>query len=239
MMWIVSLDEICDEMTNMLERLGDQKKEMSLTIDDIYDKEFAIKAGGYDRDDVDRFLDQICDEMTSLQEAINVKEKEALKIDAQLVKPVAAPVVAPVAAPVLKPIAAPAAEPVAAKREPVQETMVYAPPLKPVAKKVEEEAPVVEKSEPVARTSEMLEGILLSAQRLADEAVENARNKAKEIVKEAEEQAAKIVDEARLEKEELSSQLDGLRNSIAEYKKAFKTLIEKSKALLDDEFPAD
>ena len=27
---------------------------MALTIDDIYDKEFALKGGGYDRNDVDR-----------------------------------------------------------------------------------------------------------------------------------------------------------------------------------------
>ena len=28
---------------------------MALTIDDIYDKEFALLGGGYDPDDVDRF----------------------------------------------------------------------------------------------------------------------------------------------------------------------------------------
>ena len=40
---------------------------MALTIDDILDKEFALKGGGYDRDDVDQFLDEICDEMTNMQ----------------------------------------------------------------------------------------------------------------------------------------------------------------------------
>ena len=39
---------------------------MALTIDDIYDKEFALKGGGYDRNDVDQFLDQICDEMANM-----------------------------------------------------------------------------------------------------------------------------------------------------------------------------
>ena len=43
---------------------------MALTIDDILDKEFAIKGGGYDRDDVDQFLDEICDEMTNMQNYI-------------------------------------------------------------------------------------------------------------------------------------------------------------------------
>jgi len=43
---------------------------MALTIDDILDKEFALKGGGYDRDDVDQFLDEICDEMTNMQNYI-------------------------------------------------------------------------------------------------------------------------------------------------------------------------
>ena len=43
---------------------------MALTIDDILDKEFAVKGGGYDRDDVDQFLDEICDEMTNMQNYI-------------------------------------------------------------------------------------------------------------------------------------------------------------------------
>ena len=41
---------------------------MALTIDDIYDKEFALKGGGYDRNDVDQFLDEICDEMANMLE---------------------------------------------------------------------------------------------------------------------------------------------------------------------------
>ena len=43
---------------------------MALTIDDILDKEFGLKGGGYDRDDVDQFLDEICDEITNLQNSI-------------------------------------------------------------------------------------------------------------------------------------------------------------------------
>ena len=96
-------------------------------------------------------------------------------------------------------------------------------------------APVVMKSEPVAQTSATLEGILLSAQRLADEAVENAKSKAQGIVKEAEEKAEQIVDEARAEKETLSGQLDGLRKNVAEYKQGFQALIEKYRKLLENE----
>ena len=163
---------------------------MALTIDDIYDKEFALKGGGYDRNDVDQFLDEICDEMTNMLEHIEKLEKN------------------------------------------LQQAQMEAEAAKANAQKA---APVVVKSEPVARTSETLEGILLSAQRLADEAVENAKNKAKVIVEEAEEAAAKIVDEARTEKETLSGKLDGMRKSVAEYKKGFAALIEKYKTMLDNE----
>ena len=162
---------------------------MALTIDDIYDKEFALKGGGYDRNDVDQFLDEICDEMTNMLEHIEKLEKNLAQAQNEL----------------------------------------------EAAKAAQQTAPVVVKSEPIAQTSATLEGILLSAQRLADEAVENAKTKAQDIVKEAEEKAEKIVDEARTEKETLSGQLDGMRKSVAEYKKSFQALIEKYKTLLDNE----
>lgn len=71
---------------------------MAITIDDIYDKEFALKGGGYDRDDVDQFLDQICDEMTNMQEKMTglesdlAKAQEQLKAAQESVKPIAQPV---------------------------------------------------------------------------------------------------------------------------------------------------
>ena len=163
---------------------------MALTIDDIYDKEFALKGAGYDRNDVDQFLDQICDEMANMMDTIEKLEND------------------------------------------LKQAQMEAEAAKAAAQNA---APVVVKSEPIAQTSATLEGILLSAQRLADEAVENAKTKAQDIVKEAEEKAEKIVDEARTEKETLSGQLDGMRKSVAEYKKSFQALIEKYKTLLDNE----
>jgi len=87
----------------------------------------------------------------------------------------------------------------------------------------------------VARTSETLEGILLSAQRLADEAVANAKTKAEDIVKEAQEKAEKIVDEAKAEKTTLGTELETLRKSVTEYKAGFLTMIEKYKKMLENE----
>jgi len=162
---------------------------MALTIDDIYDKEFALKGGGYDRNDVDQFLDEICDEMITMTEHIEKLEKDLnqARMEAE------------------------------------------------AAKAAQQAAPVVMHSEPVARTSETLEGILLNAQKLADEAVENAKAKAQEILKEAEEKAVEIVGEARTEKETLSAKMDGMRKGVADYKKSFKALVEKYQKMLDDD----
>jgi len=165
---------------------------MALTIDDIYDKEFALKGGGYDRNDVDQFLDEICDEMTNMMDHIEKLESDLKQAQMEVE-------------------AAKAAAQSAAA------------------------APVVVKSEPVARTSETLEGILLSAQRLADEAVANAKTKAEDIVKEAQEKAEKIVDEAKAEKTTLGTELETLRKSVTEYKAGFLTMIEKYKKMLESE----
>jgi len=165
---------------------------MALTIDDIYDKEFALKGGGYDRNDVDQFLDEICDEMTNMMDHIEKLESDLKQAQMEVE-------------------AAKAAAQSAAA------------------------APVVVKSEPVARTSETLEGILLSAQRLADEAVANAKTKAEDIVKEAQEKAEKIVDEAKAEKTTLGTELETLRKSVTEYKAGFLTMIEKYKKMLENE----
>lgn len=163
---------------------------MSLTIDEIYDKEFALKGGGYDRNDVDQFLDEICDEMTNMQERIQTLEAELQQ----------AKLAAEAAREAVKPAQTP-----------------------------------VERAEPsVAKTSETLESILLSAQRLADEATANAKRRAEEIVNEAQEKAGHIVDEAQEEKATLVKELDGMKKAASDYRSGFLALINKHKQLLDD-----
>ncbi len=95
--------------------------------------------------------------------------------------------------------------------------------------------PVFEKpAAPVAQTSQTLEGILLSAQRLADEAVENAQNRAAGIVKEAEDKASKIVDDAQEERTALTQELEGLRRNASDYKKSFLALLDKHRSVIED-----
>lgn len=167
---------------------------MALTIDDIYDKEFALKGGGYDRDDVDQFLDEICDEMTNMQEHIDTLEAQLKQAQADA--------------------------------QAVRESVKPAP------------QPVEKSAEPISHTSATLEGILLSAQKLADEAVENAKSKADTIVKEAQEKASQIVDDAQQEKETLSAQLDSLRQNASDCKQGLLNLVNKYKDMLEkDNFP--
>ncbi|MEG2252257.1 MAG: DivIVA domain-containing protein [Clostridia bacterium] len=167
---------------------------MALTIDDIYDKEFALKGGGYDRNDVDQFLDEICDEMTNMQERISTLEAELQQ--AKLAAQASAEAVRPMPQP-------------------------------------------VEKAEtaPVGKASETLESILLSAQRLADDAVETAKRRAEDIVKQAEDQASHIVDDAQEEKNTLDKELGALKTAASEYRENFIALLNHHKQMLEDDHP--
>ncbi|NLO86049.1 MAG: DivIVA domain-containing protein [Clostridiales bacterium] len=166
---------------------------MGLTIDNIYDKEFALKGGGYDRNDVDQFLDEICDEMINMQERMQTLTADLKQ--AQLAA------------------------------EAAKEARVAAP----------QKTEVVQTAAPVAKTSETLEGILLSAQKLADEAVQNAQRRADEIVKEAEDQASKIVDDAQEEKSALDKQLGTMKTAATEYRANFLAMVDKYKKMIENE----
>ncbi|NLI20301.1 MAG: DivIVA domain-containing protein [Clostridiales bacterium] len=87
--------------------------------------------------------------------------------------------------------------------------------------------------EPVAKASETLENILLSAQKLADGAVEDARRKADTILREAQDKAADIIADAREEKATLEKSVEALHAAAGEFKKNFLTLLDGQKQLLE------
>lgn len=91
----------------------------------------------------------------------------------------------------------------------------------------------VEDHQPVAKASETLENILLSAQRIGDEAVENAKRRAAEIVAEAEDKASELMDTAQEEKLTLEKELVSLRGAAIDYRKRFLSLINEHKSLLE------
>ena len=110
-----------------------------------------------------------------------------------------------------------------------QEAEVAANAVKPVQPEV---VRAVEAA-PVAQTSQTLENILLSAQKLADGAVEDAKRKADLIVNEAQDKATGILDDAKEEKATLEKGIETLHTAANEFKKNFLTLIDAQRDLLD------
>ena len=97
--------------------------------------------------------------------------------------------------------------------------------------------PVVQEpaESPVAKTSETLENILLSAQRIGDEAIETAKRRAEEIVKEAEKKADDIVGNTREEKANAAKELETLRTAAKDFKTRFVALLKDQRELLDSD----
>ena len=93
---------------------------------------------------------------------------------------------------------------------------------------VKEETPA-----PIAKTSETLENILLSAQRISDEAIENAKKRAEDLVKQAEQKATEVVDTAQEEKVTLETEIKSLRSMAADYKKRFLSLLNEQKSMME------
>ena len=74
---------------------------------------------------------------------------------------------------------------------------------------------------------------MLSAQKLADAAVDDAKHKAETIVKEAQDKASALMDDAREEKANLEKGVEALHIAAKEYKKNFLALIDGQKQLLE------
>lgn len=100
-------------------------------------------------------------------------------------------------------------------------------------KPIPQEMVKTETPPPISRTSEALENILLSAQRISDEAVESAKKKAEDIVTQAENTASEVLDEAQEEKETLEKEILVLKEAANNFKSRFLTLINEHKSLLE------
>lgn len=94
---------------------------------------------------------------------------------------------------------------------------------------------VVRAEADTAKAAGTLESILLSAQRISDEAVEKAKEQAAQIVQEAQDKASGILDEAQSEKKALEGSLDSVKQALSNYKERFLGLLNEQKALLDAE----
>lgn len=180
---------------------------MAITVKDIREKEFAKqKRDGYMIEEVDDFLDEIADQLSVLIRE-NIALTEQVKRLESEPKPLAEPAPAAPVAPVVVPVAQPsAAEPQAAYDE-----------------------PSYFKNLEIA-----MRDTLVNAQRLADDTIADARKKAQEMIESAEEQARNITSTANGEAESARVEAEAVQKSIANYRSAFRRLVEGQVSLIKD-----
>jgi len=177
---------------------------MAITVKDIREKEFSKQK----RDGY--MIEEVDDFLDEIADQLSVLIRENMALAEQVKKLESAPKSAPVqqSAPVvMQPQAAP---------QPPQQESAY-------------DEPSYFKNLEVA-----MRDTLINAQRLADETVAEARKKAQELIATAEEQARAITSGATGEAEAAKAEAETVKNSIANYRSAFRRLVEGQTALLKD-----
>lgn len=191
---------------------------MAITIKDIREKEFKKDYRGYNMDEVDDFLEALAAQMDVLARE-NVALKNSLK-DAQ------------------NELEAAKAETVAQAETDTEAKAEPALDAAPMAN-----APAVQESVNLPAFNEpsyfknletTLRETLISAQRIADETIDDARKKARKIVAEAEEQAGSIQEQSAAKMAEAKADYDALKNASEEYRRGFSELIEGQTKLLKE-----
>ena len=105
-------------------------------------------------------------------------------------------------------------------------------PVAPEVVRAPEAVPAPTPAPAVAHTSATLEGILLNAQKLADQAVADAKVQAVAIVREAQGKADETVKNAREEKAMLEKNMETLRTAAKEFRKSFTELLDDQRKLM-------
>ncbi len=201
---------------------------MAITVREINEKQFAlVKNGtGYNPDEVDDFLDALAGQMEALvRENVAYKQSvaaanaeiESLRSEKEALAAEKEALLAE-----KQEVAAEAAEKPA---EPVDN-----PPM------VREEASAPTFNEPsyFKNLETTLRETLISAQRIADETIDDARKKARKIIAEAEEQAENINDQSSTKMAEAKADYDSLKNAFEEYRRNFSILVDGQAKLLKD-----
>lgn len=75
---------------------------------------------------------------------------------------------------------------------------------------------------------------LISAQRIADETIDDARKKARKIIAEAEEHANTLQEQSAQKMAEARADYDALKNASEEYRRGFTSLVEEQTRLLKE-----
>lgn len=181
-----------------------------ISVKDIREKEFTKQKHGYNEDEVDDFLDEIADQLEML-----VRENRALSQQVDDLKMAATyetPMMQPVAQPVIP-------EPVMAPAPQVQ-----------VAEPIGDEPTYFKNLEMTLRET------LISAQRIADDTIAEARKKAKQMVSGAEEQAQSILSSSKAEAESAKAEADEVKKAAEDYRAKFIRLVqEQLRVIKEDE----
>ena len=185
---------------------------MAITVKDIREKEFNTEMRGYTRDEVDDFLDELADQTEELGEENQKMSEEIESLKAQIAS--------------LKKQLGEAN----AAREQAEQTALAAQNA-PV--KVEKD-PTFNEPQYFKNLETTLRETLITAQRIADETIEDSRKQASRIVAEAEDKAAKLEEQSQIKLTQARNDYEQIRTAGEEYHKSFTQLIEQQAQLLKD-----
>jgi len=181
---------------------------MAITVRDIREMEFKTESRGYNQDQVDDFLDAVANQMEAV-----VREHNSAKAALEAAN---------------KELAALKAE-MEEKAQAEEEAAKNAPAV------VEEpQLPAFNEPSYFKNLETTLRETLISAQRIADETIDDARKKARKIVADAEEQAAALQEQSSAKMAEAKADYDALKNASEEYRKNFSALVEGQAKLLKE-----
>ena len=178
---------------------------MAITDNDIRAKEFPIVKNGYDVDEVGDFLDELADQTQELGETNMNLLKQIEALKAELEE--------------LKKQKAEADE--------KAQQVVNAPVVK-------EDGVSFNEPSYFKNLETTLRETLISAQRIADETIDEARKKARKIVSDAEEQAANLEAASQQKLAEIRQDYEQLKNAGEEYHRNFSALVDEQAKLLKD-----
>ena len=185
---------------------------MAITVKDIHEKEFSKQVRGYSIDEVDDFLDELAEQME-----VMIKENREALAEAEAAKAELAQLKAEKSAAV--------AAPVVVAEEP--KSIVAVAPAQPV-----QQSAAIDEPQYFKNLELTLRDTLISAQRLADETVADARKKANAMIASAEEQAANVTAAAKAEVETHKSEAEELKKAAEDYRARFLRLLEDQAHIL-------
>lgn len=214
---------------------------MAITVKDIHEKEFSKVNRGYNVEEVDDFLDAIAEQLEQLirernsaRGALANAQAEAKRASDEAEAARKALEISIAEADSLKAEAAKAQE-AAAEAQAVQPADEQLAPVAAVPAVTEvAAAPTFNEPSYFKNLETTLRETLISAQRIADETIDDARKRARKIVSEAEEQAASVSEQSAVRMAEAKVDYDALRNASEEYRRLFSELVEGQTKLLKE-----